>query len=220
MYLVFCFDVKGHSDYPLTEKGITGAQRLGGALRSVSWEYVLCSDLPRTLKTLALVQEQRLQQLVNVQEMITPIIREVNFGIREGLQKDVSVEEARRQLSAKSGVAEDSIIDHGESEDQVRERQKDFLIQLRDVCASLPATEGPIKVLCMTHGGFIRRFLNNFSEVVVDAVPNCSITTIHLTYSADMNSLPKCRPVHVCEGKHLSNSVTKETEAEVEEFTL
>ena len=36
-------------DYPLTEKGIDGAVKVGRALHHIAWDVVLTSDLPRAV---------------------------------------------------------------------------------------------------------------------------------------------------------------------------
>lgn len=195
---------QGHTDYPLTASGIDGAQRLGDAFRTIKWDFIVCSDLPRTQKTLALIEKQRVQPLIDIQVMVTSIVREVHFGIREGLHKDLTVEDAKRILCEQTGKSEDSIVDSAESEEQVFARQIEFINQLRSRLSDLVnITEEPVKVLCVSHGGFIRRFLSNFSKEKVEAIPNCSITNLHLTYAQD-DSFPACRVMHVCESTHLT----------------
>lgn len=178
----------------MTEAGILGAEQLGSALRNTPWDCIMCSDLPRTRSTLAIIQAHRTLTLhPSVEEQFTAVVREVKFGIREGLPKEVSVEEAKRIWSEKHGGTVESVIDPAESEAEVLIRQRVFLQALRTAAAaSLPHHQQqqqqqlqPIRVLCVSHGGFIRRFLSNFTDdVKVDSIPNCSITTLHIVYGA------------------------------------
>lgn len=206
------YKYQGQSDYPLTEAGILDTDRLGGALRNTPWDFVVCSDLPRCRKTLDLLQEKR-QKPLDLDVHFTSSVREVNFGIREGLPKGTSVEEARVLISQQTGQAAESVEDSAKSEMAVLERQKVFLAELHATLAvsasslscSVPLSQSsPVKVLCVSHGGFIKRFLANFANVIVDAVPNCSITTVHIEFLGEKSrGTPLCRVLDVCEQPHL-----------------
>jgi broad specificity phosphatase PhoE len=180
------------------------------ALRSVPWNFVISSDLLRTRRTLDIIQEMRPQPLEDdIQVIFNPVLREVNFGVREGLQKDISVEEAKRIRSEEKGVSLESVTDSCESEAEVMTRQRAFLDELRALIqapqAHLGTNIAPMKVLCVTHGGFIRRFLANFTNNLnkIDSVANCSITIVHVSYSQDSDGSPICTALDVCETSHL-----------------
>jgi broad specificity phosphatase PhoE len=200
--------------------GILGAEQLGAALRGTSWDFVVCSDLLRTRRTWSIIQAQRTQPLIDIEESFNPAVREVNFGVREGLPKDTSVDEAKRIWSQKRGVALEAVTDPAESEAAVLARQQAFLAELRHLLSprharsalpdSNPADPDvrppPAKVLCVSHGGFIRRFLANFTDVQVESIPNCSITTIDMVFSGEVGNSdgsPSCRAMDVCQSGHL-----------------
>ena len=160
-----------------------------------------------------------------MEEQFNAVVREVNFGIREGLPKGITVEEARCLWSKKHGVAVETVSDPAESEAEVLMRQRAFLGVLRSAAVSARPGSGslpqqqeqeqqeerqhlqPVKVLCVSHGGFIRRFLSNFTDAVpVDSIPNCSITTLRIAYRKEEESsdwAPICRAMDVCVTDHL-----------------
>ena len=199
---------QGHCDYPLTNGGISQAELAGKYLRNVSWDYVISSDLMRCRKTLEIIRNQSMVDCNHVKDNYDEIIREVNFGIRENLPKNTSVEEARKILSVARGVPLDQILDSAESEDDVRIRQQKFISILYD---SLPAvsksklTGNPTKILCVTHGGYIKRFLTNFGSKSVNEVPNCSITTVVISGCAIDDNVSKfeCKALDTCHVDHL-----------------
>ena len=191
--------------------GRVGAERLGDAIKSVDWDSVICSDLPRTRTTFSIIHSRRTQPLDDVTVHYNPVVREVNFGIREGQPSDMTVKEAKKVVADKLGVGEDTVIDTGESEDDVKNRQLKFLGELG--CLQDLHTENekvPPKVLCVTHGGFIRRFLSNFANYTANKIPNCSITTIEVTYCSNCDYPPDCRILDVCEVSHLGPLVIGE----------
>jgi len=153
---------QGQLDYPLTETGVTYAKCVGLALKNVKWFQMWSSDLPRTLKTTSYLLEQRdvsnvvassvgsgsvylldtcppkdisALQLPNsaiVQQTI--LAREVFCGIREGLSKDTTFEEARRKVAQDTGVVPETILDTSETIADVVSRQKLLLLDMIRNC--------------------------------------------------------------------------------------
>ena len=51
---------QGHQGGKLTENGVIQANKMGLGLSKISFDYVFCSDLERSMKTLELILERRL----------------------------------------------------------------------------------------------------------------------------------------------------------------
>ncbi len=103
-------------------------------------------------------------------------VREMCFGVREGLTRGTTVEEAKMHVSKEKNIPISEIIDHAETPADMKERQLIFLQMLFD---DLPPHEDDIpRVLVVSHGGFIRSFLRNFCVTDVDTIKNCSISKI------------------------------------------
>jgi len=75
--------MQGHSDSPLTEKGLRQAQLLAKHLASLSFDALYSSDTGRAQHTARCVAEATGHRL-----NIEPRLRERNFGVFEGLTRD------------------------------------------------------------------------------------------------------------------------------------
>ena len=165
-------------DFPLTDKGEKEALLVGQSLASVAWDRVYSSDLPRTLKTTDIMMAARSATLSCEP---CPLLREISYGLREGLSRSVMLAEARQMAAEKQGISVDKVVDTSETGGQVRVRQEALLRKLKEDFGGHAAGEGRgAKVLCVSHGGFIKRFLANFCDVAVEKIFNCSISVVQI----------------------------------------
>ena len=79
--------MQGHSDSPLTEKGVLQAQMLGKRLATMSFDALYSSDSGRAHHTARCVAEATGHPLV-----VEPGLRERNFGVFEGLTREEMME--------------------------------------------------------------------------------------------------------------------------------
>ncbi len=120
----------------------------------------------------------------------TPHLREVCFGVKEGYPRGTSVEEACRLRAEAQGVPVDEIKDFAESPEQIIERQHHFIKTvtkdlLSDINSGIDIEDGA-SVFCLSHGRFIKTFLNNICELQeVDKIKNCAISIVRLAFSVD-----------------------------------
>lgn len=174
-------------DFPLTEKGNWEGYRAGQALRHVKWDAVFSSDLGRAMDTCRIMMEGN-----DFGQMENPValLREISYGVREGLPRSMGVEEARTIVAQKRGVDVSEVVDNAETGDEVYARQLQFLQQLKEVLASfLPGRV--CKVLCVSHGGFIKRFLQSFAgSLGVEKIHNCAISVIQVCWREDDEQTP------------------------------
>eukprot|EP00602_Paraphysomonas_sp_CaronLab_P007783 CAMPEP_0185027568 /NCGR_PEP_ID=MMETSP1103-20130426/12827_1 /TAXON_ID=36769 /ORGANISM="Paraphysomonas bandaiensis, Strain Caron Lab Isolate" /LENGTH=171 /DNA_ID=CAMNT_0027561647 /DNA_START=242 /DNA_END=757 /DNA_ORIENTATION=+ len=126
-------------------------------------------------------------------------LRERKYGIREGYDKYLSVEKVREMISESRGIPLEEIVDDAESLADVHIRQERFVSHLCDTMiggVSENTTDGSIpRVLVVSHGGFIRAFLEKYAPESTSAVAplentpqgqrvkvgNCSITIVRIT---------------------------------------
>ena len=166
-------------DFPLTEKGRWEANRVGQALKHVQWDAVMSSDLGRAMDTCRIMMQEA-SKGGGKEQIPQPValLREISYGVREGLPRSMGVEEARAIVSRERGVDVSEVVDNAETSEDVYSRQQEFLKQLREVVAPfLPG--GACKVLCVSHGGFIKRFLHSFASCgSIEKIHNCAISAV------------------------------------------
>ena len=125
----------------------------------------------------------------------TAMLREMSFGIREGLPRSTSVEQARKIIAVQRGWNEsrwNEVDVNEETEEAVRERISlyfDWLSQrihqhfvsLTNISDSIDSTR-PLRVLIVSHGGFIRRIFRLYSapNCVIPKLDNASISILDM----------------------------------------
>jgi probable phosphoglycerate mutase len=196
----FATSQQGHCDYPLTELGETQAAQLGKALHTVDWDGIYSSDLTRAVNTLNILLSNGRSNSQSPQIIHTSELREINFGVREALPRGTTVAGAKAILSKRMGVSEDAIENTAEKHREVADRQMRFLksirkdIQakealLRSETAGIDDKRPPYKILCVTHGGFIKIFLRKHCKFTPPSkIDNCSQTIITMEYDASGDS--------------------------------
>ena len=149
--------ITGWMDCPLTDFGRKQAFKLSSVLANTRFNEVYSSDLRRSQDTcfygLAFESE-------NV--MHTPLLREINFGMHEGLHFDNLPDSEKARFADPDFQAVE-----GESWKDVGKRTQDFMKKLNK------GTH-----LCFTHGGLITNYLqaHGFTEMP----PNCSVIGIEV----------------------------------------
>jgi probable phosphoglycerate mutase len=76
--------VQGQKDIPLTEKGIEQAKLIGKRLINEGIEKIYTSDLKRAYDTASIIGK-----MLNIEVIPSKELREINFGIWEGLTSDI-----------------------------------------------------------------------------------------------------------------------------------
>lgn len=106
--------------------------------------------------------------------------------MREGLPRGTSVLEALEIKAAQANISVDEVIDTAETLDQVIARQQNFLAQLYDDLSDIhhDHSSSDDAVLCISHGGYIRRFLTQFCGITVEKIGNCSVSIIQVTWKS------------------------------------
>jgi broad specificity phosphatase PhoE len=145
--------IQGWSDIPLNSHGRRQAELVARHLQGIPFEAVYSSDLQRALTTAKAVS-----RWVNLAVTPEALLRERRFGEGEGLLQH----EARQQFP--NGYR------GRESDQQIHARARAMLTQL--------ANKHEGRVLCISHGGFIRTVLNTIGMEDVPTLQNTSISRV------------------------------------------
>lgn len=126
----------GHSDVPLSDKGIAQAKELGNYFRKIEFDKVIVSPLIRAVDTAKELTDQELEMEKRLMEQ--------NFGRFEGKTYGELQQEFPEELVCWNRNHQEYCLPEGESFRMVRERVDDFL-------QDLWKEEG--KVLVVAHKG-------------------------------------------------------------------
>ncbi len=174
---------QGHIDFPLTSEGEENALLLGDLLKQHKWSRVYSSDLGRALRTTEILLSR--SQVSPPEPNPTHLIREVSYGFLEALPIHCSFDEAREHRAKERGVPVEQIEDDRESLESVLDRQNRFLSQLLEELEASIEHQNP-QVLCVTHGGFIKRFLRNHCRLhLEEKIENCSVSLVRVRRGQD-----------------------------------
>ncbi len=138
---------QGHSDIPLNEKGLQQAKLVARRLKGESIRAVYSSDLTRAIQTAEAIASKH-----SLRPMILPELREVNFGLWEGLTYEEIMADWPEILSAIYSKSGASLIPEGESFDDVQKRTTIGL-------AKCIADHDDETIAIVSHGGTMRVLL-------------------------------------------------------------
>lgn len=176
------------------------------------------SDLSRAADTTKFIlQLQEATPMAAESVHLTPLLRELRFGVREALPRGTSVREARDIVAKAKNISKDEVVDDTETLHEVRIRQQELLERIyKDLFEHDPAvakvapgglagpgeeeaasptivdsnntlagatsdtSQLPLKVLAVSHGGFIKSFLRHFCAdlEVPEKISNCAVSTV------------------------------------------
>jgi broad specificity phosphatase PhoE len=144
----------GFQDVNLTEKGIWQAKRLARRLEGVQVNAVYCSDLKRARHTAEIIFGDRGKDIV-----VSPNLREINFGIWEGLTfEEIKLKEGAKFTSWMENPDEKTIIPQGESLAILNER---VMTEVNRILQAHKNEEKDKTIAIVCHGGAIRIILCN-----------------------------------------------------------
>ena len=204
--------LQGQCDFPLTSKGQREAVQVGAALADVPFHRYFASDLRRVMHTSEILLSSHKHYNAVIEPLRpNPLLRELNFGVREQLHRNLPYEEALRRYAERMNIPVDEVLDQAESLEDILQRQQTFLVDVLHpevkAVAAVPAT----KVLCVCHGGFIKRFLKKWCGVEArDGISNCSVNKVLIEWQSDADGHSfKCRidPADINDVRHIQEDV-------------
>ena len=139
---------QGHSDIPLNENGRRQAQDTAALLAKEPLSAIYASDLKRAVETaeaIAQTHELPVQQ--------KPELRELHFGLWEGLRYEQIMEKWANELSLMYGHPEKGRAPEGEGFSDLAQRAGAALLEIRK------AHQETETIAVVAHGGTIRVLL-------------------------------------------------------------
>jgi broad specificity phosphatase PhoE len=134
--------IQGHTDSPLTELGVWQAEAVADRLASESFAAIYSSDLGRAVRTAEIVASRH-SLLVNT----TPLLRELNLGVAQGLTKDEFAERWPDEYRLWGLDSTKHRPPGGESIESIIERCREFIAQVTRSHSDLG------KLAVIVHGG-------------------------------------------------------------------
>ncbi len=145
--------LQGTTDSPLTEKGISQAQRTTQALSHIKFDQVILSNLGRAIHTAKILSEGRGKEII-----IDENAAEMNFGVWQGRTKEeicVDEESTQNYFAYFQSPEKYKPCEGAESFEEVIERAKSIFDRMKKLAKENPDT----KVLLVSHGAFIKAML-------------------------------------------------------------
>ena len=171
----------GHSDPPLSPKGTRAAEALAERLADQSVARLFASPLVRARTTAQFIADRHHPPL-SVEE--SPLLREIHFGIIEGLHRTVAHEQHRALMEqALDPEREDFGFPGGEKRSDTLRRLHEFLSSLAHIQAADP-------IFVVTHGGLIGFALTEAYGLPLGAYrqfqpPHASITRVAVKHDGE-----------------------------------
>jgi alpha-ribazole phosphatase len=138
---------QGHTDISLNETGFKQAELVGKRLAGEKINAIYCSDLLRACQTAECIAQHHALPIIRKKEL-----REINFGVWEGLTYHEIMETWPQILSTMYSQPGETCPPQGESFDKVRQRVMRALQQ----CITKHQNE---TIVIVSHGGTMRVIL-------------------------------------------------------------
>ena len=135
----------GWDDVPLSDAGISDAEKIGDKLKSIRFDHIYCSDLMRARQTLEIA-------LPGIQYDVVPLLRELNVGSLMKKRKDECVSEYGESY-LENVRNRDFTAYGGENRSMIRQRAEMFL-------QKLPECVSQKNIAVFTHDGLMRAFMD------------------------------------------------------------
>lgn len=141
----------GHKDIGLSVEGRAQAERLGRRLKAVKFDKIYCSDRKRVFQTGRIIFKRA--DLIIVKEL-----REINFGVLEGLRHEEIVEEY-------GDLYEKWLKDPYKNSIPKAEPMSNFEKRIKTAIKKIIRSSSNKTIAIVCHGGVIGVFVNSISKV-------------------------------------------------------
>lgn len=146
--------VQGWTDIPLNDTGLSQAEKLANYISGVPFQAVISSDLARARRTATILNTE-----IGAAFSVNSLLRERCFGSAEGMLRTDMFK-----------LYPDGAPD-AESEAEIALRAQKFL-------AEISALFDSGRILCVSHGGFIRALLAFLGHTVESGPTNTSVSKL------------------------------------------
>lgn len=148
--------MQGFQNSELTFDGVEGAKKTGQFLKEVEFISAYSSDLKRARETRDYILEAN--KHINTPRIETPLLREMNFGIWEGLHLKDLKDSDSFNVYLNQPHQFDAVENNGETYFDALER---LTVGIHDIVESTEQDEG--NILIVAHGTVLRLYLNALS---------------------------------------------------------
>ena len=167
------FRLQGISDIPLNSYGKEQAQALGRALSKRKITHIYSSDLARAWDTAQIIRTYQ-----NVPIYREPRLREISFGLWEGLKDNQIRQQYPKMLKNWHDDPSTITPPHGETVEKVATRVQSFFNELKNShsqgCIAIVSHGTPLRVMLCNFFGLSYKSLWSFK------FDNASFTEIHV----------------------------------------
>lgn len=118
---------QGHGNSSLTEKGINQAKKLAQSMIKYPIDYIYSSDLGRAVETAEIISDK-----FNLEVIKTPALREMGFGVWEGLLIKEIQENYKDIYDTWRNNPHLAEIPNGETLQIIKDRTDNFLKEIND----------------------------------------------------------------------------------------
>ena len=109
-------------------------------------------------------------------------IHVIRNALLEGRQKKMTLPEIKHAIAEERGVTADNVeIDSGEKMAQVIARQEAILSEWCSLIKNEKRTDRCARILCISHGAFLKKFYSHFVGINILEFPNCSVSIIRVS---------------------------------------
>lgn len=159
--------LQGWTDIPLNGEGIRQAHTLGFSLQGILAHHLYTSDLTRAYTTAVIVGSY-----LHLPVKVDTRLRERSFGAMEGfLQSEIQIPDQSNNGFTHSNVTEGDMDIGQETDTQVLHRGLDFLTFVR-------TQHMGNRIICVSHGRWIRILLQELGVNKHDAIGNTHVTSL------------------------------------------
>ncbi len=160
---------QGKLDSPLTPAGEQEAQKLAERLQFESIDQIICSDLGRAIQTTEIIASTLQQPFES-----SPLLRERNFGIFEGLTHDELIVKYPKEYEAFGKRKYDYNIPDAEP-------FADFAERVVNAYQTFAEKHADQTILLVCHGGVLSLFFRHVIGLTFEnsrhfITPNCSLS--------------------------------------------
>lgn len=134
------------------------------------------------------------------------LLREMSFGVRETQPRELTIAECIKIVAKRDGIEEHLVVDTAETVEEIIQRQKCFITEVLHpelLSLGMDKTFNTVdfditnkqnmldkagkypRILVVSHGAFIKRFLKEFCDKIYDNISNCSITVVTIEWSSN-----------------------------------
>jgi broad specificity phosphatase PhoE len=162
--------IQGHTDSPLTDLGVRQAEAVADRLASEYFAAIYSSDLGRAVRTAEIIASR-----LGIPIQTTPLLRELNLGVAQGLTKDEFAERWPEEYRL-WGI--DSVAHRppdGESIESIVERCREFIGQV------LREYHDQDKLAVIAHGGSQKGLVCAALGLPVTAMRSVSVSNASLS---------------------------------------